>query len=898
MNFPDGAPVAWRQRRNGTARAERIAGPDLMPLVIDAGREHGLRHYLFGATPAVLDRLERNLLVSFPGAQIVGTSSPPFRAMNAPEEREAVAAITAVEPHIVWVGLGTPKQDLWMHRLSPDLGGVLAMGVGAAFDFISGNRPRAPMWMQASGLEWVHRMVHDPIKLAPRYAAANTMFIASTIAEVTARHGRGIPSVPVTPCACWSSTTATGAPSRAARTRSSRRRPRSCATPGVVVEVLSVESDEIAGWPAAKRADPARPRRVVARRAPGSCGVPIAGFRPGRRPLPQHLPAAQPGGAARGARRGCPRRPDAAQLPSALPGGDVPARRPGVRGLPRPRSRPGGRPRLLPLLARGHAPDRREGRAAQRDRHLELRGRHLHHAVGVRAQPLRQGGLAGRPHRRQVQHRARSRLAAARPTTAASCASRGSTPEKGVDVLLDAWGRAFPDGGERLRIVGSGELEADLRRRAEPLAGVEFTGQLPRERGASHPARGPRARRPVPAGTRCSRASSPRPTRSASRWSPRGSEAWPRSSTTARPGILFEPDDADGPRAGPAPPGGRPRRAAARLGERARREYERNLTPRATVERLLEIYAGGARRDGRPPTPRPPATGAPDERRPRPPSRRPPRRGRRPSPPTSPGSRGGASRRSSSSGHLLPLEDRPRRALRHPQRHHHELRPVLVGPAEVRPVHARRPGGHRVCLHRRHRAALARGRMRSRTRTAWLIGLGTVAVTIGVAVGRLNNDAQPVRRLAHTWRSALLFAFGLWSTDLRRRSATASGSPRSSSRSWRSTASTSSSKYAAGGGEIAFYGRTTTRRPRDPGVHGRRRRASRWRCCGRGARAVLWMAGIVVGTAVVMLAFRRYAWVELATVFAAFVLLSGANRQALPRLDRRRRRASASSPSR
>lgn len=185
MNFPDGAPVAWRQRRNGTAYAQRIAGPDLMPLVMDLGREHGLRHYLFGATPSVLERLEQNLLESHPGAQIVGTSSPPFRAMTAPEERDAVTTITAASPHIVWVGLGTPKQDLWMHRLSPDLGGVLAMGVGAAFDFISGNRPRAPMWMQSSGLEWVHRMVHDPIKLAPRYAAANTMFIASTIAEVT-----------------------------------------------------------------------------------------------------------------------------------------------------------------------------------------------------------------------------------------------------------------------------------------------------------------------------------------------------------------------------------------------------------------------------------------------------------------------------------------------------------------------------------------------------------------------------------------------------------------------------------------------------------------------------------------------------------------------------------------
>jgi N-acetylglucosaminyldiphosphoundecaprenol N-acetyl-beta-D-mannosaminyltransferase len=185
MNFPDGAPVAWRQRRHGATYAKRIAGPDLMPRVVDLGREHNLRHYLFGATPNVLRRLEQNLLDRFPGAQIVGSSSPPFRAMNAPEEREAVAAIRAADPHVVWVGLGTPKQDLWMHRLSPDLGKVLAMGVGAAFDFISGNRPRAPMWMQESGLEWLHRMVHDPLKLAPRYVAANTLFIASTIAEVT-----------------------------------------------------------------------------------------------------------------------------------------------------------------------------------------------------------------------------------------------------------------------------------------------------------------------------------------------------------------------------------------------------------------------------------------------------------------------------------------------------------------------------------------------------------------------------------------------------------------------------------------------------------------------------------------------------------------------------------------
>ena len=185
MNFPDGAPVAWRQRRNGTAARSGSPGPTSCPASSTSGASTACATTCSVPRRRVLERLEQNLLERFPGAQIVGTSSPPFRAMNAPEEREAVATINAASPHIVWIGLGTPKQDLWMHRLSPDLEGVLAMGVGAAFDFISGNRPRAPMWMQESGLEWVHRMVHDPIKLAPRYAAANTVFIASTIAEVT-----------------------------------------------------------------------------------------------------------------------------------------------------------------------------------------------------------------------------------------------------------------------------------------------------------------------------------------------------------------------------------------------------------------------------------------------------------------------------------------------------------------------------------------------------------------------------------------------------------------------------------------------------------------------------------------------------------------------------------------
>ena len=190
MNFPDGAPVAWRQRRAG-AVALRIAGPDLMPRVMDLGREQHLRHYLFGSTPRIIDGLESNLRRRFPDVDIVGRHAPPFRAMTAPEERDVVTAIRESEAQVVWVGLGTPKQDLWMHRLSPDLGSVLAVGVGAAFDFISGNRRRAPEWMQTAGLEWFHRMAQDPVKLAPRYLVANTFFMGSTLADMARGRSNG-----------------------------------------------------------------------------------------------------------------------------------------------------------------------------------------------------------------------------------------------------------------------------------------------------------------------------------------------------------------------------------------------------------------------------------------------------------------------------------------------------------------------------------------------------------------------------------------------------------------------------------------------------------------------------------------------------------------------------------
>jgi N-acetylglucosaminyldiphosphoundecaprenol N-acetyl-beta-D-mannosaminyltransferase len=190
LNFPDGAPAAWRQYVGGVREARRVAGPDLMPLVVELGQARGVRHFLLGSTPSVLSRLQAHLLHAYPGVRIAGTLSPPFRHMTDLEEAELVQQICATSPHIVWVGLGTPKQDLWMYRNAPRLAPALAVGVGAAFDFLSGNKKRAPGWMRNAGLEWLHRMGSEPRRLAPRYLDTNARFLFYNVQEAVRERRR------------------------------------------------------------------------------------------------------------------------------------------------------------------------------------------------------------------------------------------------------------------------------------------------------------------------------------------------------------------------------------------------------------------------------------------------------------------------------------------------------------------------------------------------------------------------------------------------------------------------------------------------------------------------------------------------------------------------------------
>ena len=181
---PDGWPVSWLARRLGASEARRIAGAELMTRLLELGAPLGLRHYLFGSTPDVIQRLQNSLAARHPRAEIVGAASPPFGEMLDEQAHQDVETTRAAAPDIVWCALGAPKQELWMSRYATLLAPAVVIGVGAAFDFHAGTKPRAPEWMQTSGLEWAHRFMSEPRRLAGRYMRTNSEFILRGAIEI------------------------------------------------------------------------------------------------------------------------------------------------------------------------------------------------------------------------------------------------------------------------------------------------------------------------------------------------------------------------------------------------------------------------------------------------------------------------------------------------------------------------------------------------------------------------------------------------------------------------------------------------------------------------------------------------------------------------------------------
>lgn len=186
---PDGAPIAWMLRHLGTPRQRRIAGPDLMWRLCEEAAAAGIGIYLYGAGPETLTRLSERLREAFPGVQIAGAESPPFRELEPAEEQAAIERINAAGAGLVFVGLGCPKQELWMARQGGRVNAVM-IGVGAAFDFHAGTVRRAPPWMRRMGLEWLHRLGQEPRRLLRRYVVTNVHFLFLALAQLLHRKRR------------------------------------------------------------------------------------------------------------------------------------------------------------------------------------------------------------------------------------------------------------------------------------------------------------------------------------------------------------------------------------------------------------------------------------------------------------------------------------------------------------------------------------------------------------------------------------------------------------------------------------------------------------------------------------------------------------------------------------
>ena len=176
MVLPDGAPVAWVMRRKGHPDQRRIAGPDLMWALCQAAEARGPGVFLFGSTPETLDLLESNLRQHFPGLDIRGTLSPRFGDWTEEEAQSYIETINGSGAGLIFVGLGCPKQEIWMAANKERINGVL-LGVGAAFDFHAGVVERAPLIFQRLGLEWLHRLLSEPRRLWRRYLVTNSRFL-------------------------------------------------------------------------------------------------------------------------------------------------------------------------------------------------------------------------------------------------------------------------------------------------------------------------------------------------------------------------------------------------------------------------------------------------------------------------------------------------------------------------------------------------------------------------------------------------------------------------------------------------------------------------------------------------------------------------------------------------
>jgi N-acetylglucosaminyldiphosphoundecaprenol N-acetyl-beta-D-mannosaminyltransferase len=179
----DGMPLSWYANLvHDAGLKDRVCGPELMLRCLDAGRDKGWKHFFLGGEETVLLDLVAKMQDRFPGVELVGWHSPPFRALSEAEDQELVDLINHHQPDFLWVGLGAPKQEKWIAAHLSKVHVPVQLGVGAAFDFHSGHVARAPDWMQKIGMEWFYRMMQDR-RLIKRYLATNPVFFGYLVRD-------------------------------------------------------------------------------------------------------------------------------------------------------------------------------------------------------------------------------------------------------------------------------------------------------------------------------------------------------------------------------------------------------------------------------------------------------------------------------------------------------------------------------------------------------------------------------------------------------------------------------------------------------------------------------------------------------------------------------------------
>lgn len=177
LRTPDGMPLVWLSRRAGQHHVSRVYGPDLMLELAGRSATTGHRHFFYGGSPGVAGQLAQNLGERFPGLNVAGSWTPPILPVGGVESSETISMLNDSQADIIWVGLGTPKQDWWVANHRPLLNAPVLIAVGAAFDFHTGRVRQAPRWMQRNGLEWLFRLSQDPRRLWRRYILDNGRFL-------------------------------------------------------------------------------------------------------------------------------------------------------------------------------------------------------------------------------------------------------------------------------------------------------------------------------------------------------------------------------------------------------------------------------------------------------------------------------------------------------------------------------------------------------------------------------------------------------------------------------------------------------------------------------------------------------------------------------------------------